>query len=328
MGHARRHRSRHAPGVRVGHGGRPTDLAGPRSMLASLGLGAIAVLVLAVLAPATTSTSLPGLPQLPTAEAVGALAPEDYVDGACVALAPTAPDRGATVLLDAGHGAPDIGSTGVTGSGEKIPEKDLTLPLVLRAAEDLRARGIRVALSRSIDAVGKKLGPGDVEAGALTESGLAAQLAARARCANLAGADALVSVHFNAFDEPDVDGFETLYDADRPFGADNARLAQSLQSAIGAGYRAAGRDTDDRGVVGSDSTDKASNAAKDLVLLGATPRGSDLPQSEMPGAVIEPLFITDPSATDFVRSDEGRRVLADSIGDGVEAFLRGPDPRR
>jgi N-acetylmuramoyl-L-alanine amidase len=298
-------------------------------MLAAVGFGALAVLLLVVIAPATTSTSVfPGLPKLPATEAVGALAPEDYVQGACVALPPTGPGRGTTVLLDAGHGAPDIGSTGVTGRGEEIPEKDLTLPVVLRAADDLRARGIRVALSRSTDAVGKKLGPGDVSNGALTDDGLAAQLAARARCANLAGADALVSVHFNAFDEPDVDGFETLYDADRPFGAENARLARSLQGAIGAGYQAAGRDADDRGVVGSESTDKASNAAKDLVLLGSTPPGSDLPQSEMPGAVIEPLFITDPAAMDFVRSDDGRRVLADSIGDGVEAFLRGPDPRR
>ena len=33
-------------------------------------------------------------------------------------------------------------------------------------------------------------------------------------------------------------------------------------------------------------------------------------------------------ATDFVRSEDGRRVPADSIGDGVEAFLRSPDPRR
>jgi N-acetylmuramoyl-L-alanine amidase len=47
----------------------------------------------------------------------------------------------------------------------------------------------------------------------------------------------------------------------------------------------------------------------------------------MPGAVIEPQFITDPAAMDFVRSDEGRRVLADSIGDGVDEFLRGIDSR-
>jgi N-acetylmuramoyl-L-alanine amidase len=328
MGHARRRRSRRAPDVRVGRGGRPADLAGPRSALASVGVGALAVLLLAVAAPATTSTSLPGLPQLPTTEATGALAPRDYVDGACVALPPTGPDRGATVLLDAGHGAPDIGSTGETGTGAPIAEKDLTLPLVLRAADDLRARGFRVALSRAVDAVGKRLGPGDVSDGALTGSGLAAQLTARARCANLAEADALVSVHFNAFDEPDVDGFETLYDADRSFGAENARLARSLQGAIGAGYRAAGRDDDDRGVVGSDSTDKAANAAQDLVLLGATPPGTDLPQSEMPGAIIEPLFITDPEATDFLRSESGERVLADAIGDGVETFLRGADTRR
>jgi N-acetylmuramoyl-L-alanine amidase len=331
MDHARRRSSRHAPVAthRGGRRGRQADVAGLRPLLGSVGLGALAVLLLVVVAPTTTSTgAVPGLPTVPTAEATGALAPADYVEGACVALAPTGPDRGATVLLDAGHGAPDIGSTGITGSGEQIPEKDLTLPVVLRAADDLRARGFRVALSRSTDAVGKRLAPEDVDAGALTESGLAAQLAARARCANLAGADALVSVHFNAFDEPDVDGFETLYDAGRSFGAENARLARALQGALGEGYRTAGRDADDRGVVGSDATDKASNAAEDLVLLGATPPGSDLPQSDMPGAVVEPLFITDPGATDFVRSDEGRRVVADSIGDGVEAFLRSPDPRR
>ena len=53
------------------------------------------------------------------------------------------------VILDAGHGGPDGGATGVNG----VSEKDLNLAMVLLLAELLRGEGVEVILTRSDDAL-------------------------------------------------------------------------------------------------------------------------------------------------------------------------------
>lgn len=90
------------------------------------------------------------------------------------ALDPARPLAGRVIALDAGHGGTQHGGAGAL----RVPEKALMLPLVLRAAELLRARGAEVVLTRGADVT---LG--------LYERGLIAE-AARA--------DLLVSVHANA----------------------------------------------------------------------------------------------------------------------------------
>ena len=77
-----------------------------------------------------------------------------------------------------------------------------------------------------------KLSPADSVFGALTSSAEHRDLAARAACANAAGAAALVSVHFNAFGDPSVGGTEAFYDSARTFSAENRRLATDLQAGM------------------------------------------------------------------------------------------------
>lgn len=238
-------------------------------------------------------------------------------------LAPTAGDRGQTVFLDPGHGAPDPGAIGVAASGQRFAEKDLTLQVALDAAGRLQARGYRVALSRVGDDVGVRLGPDDLANGALTGTGQRAQLSARVQCANLAGADALVSIHFNSFDDPDARGTETLYEPDRSFGASNSRLASLLQRNITRGYAELGRPMPDRGVLGGSGAGSA--VAGDLVIL--EPSGPDAvgkEPSSMPGAVIEPLFMSNPADVGLAASPPGRESVARAITAGVDEFLGSP----
>lgn len=290
------------------------DPAGLVRVLTGSGLGALVVLLLVTAAP-SLDPAYPGRSGA-NASAVESLDPEGHVPGGCVAMNPTRGDRGQTVLIDPGHGTPDVGSTGTTSSGRSFEEKDVTLPVALQAAGVLRDRGYRVALSRSTDAVGARIDDDDRTPGALTVSGIEKTLAARVACANLAGADAFVAVHFNAFDDPAVGGAETLYDPDRTFGEDNRRLAESLHDAMLRAYARTGAAVPDRGVLGGGGT-----AAADLVVLSARSPGSDEAQSEMPGAVVEPLFITDPQEADLVTSPAGQRTLATAIADGTESFL-------
>ena len=65
--------------------------------------------------------------------------------GACQTAA--CPPR--TVILDAGHGGPDGGATGVNGTSEK----DLNLSVVLILADLLREAGVEVVLTRADDSL-------------------------------------------------------------------------------------------------------------------------------------------------------------------------------
>ncbi|GAA0517605.1 N-acetylmuramoyl-L-alanine amidase family protein [Deinococcus depolymerans] len=87
---------------------------------------------------------------------------------------PTRPLQGRTLTLDPGHGGTQNGGAGSLGT----PEKDLVLPITLRAAELLRAQGATIHLTRTTD----------------TTVGLYD----RGQLAHDTGSDLLISVHANA----------------------------------------------------------------------------------------------------------------------------------
>lgn len=238
--------------------------------------------------------------------------------GGCIALPPHGAAPRGTVLVDAGHGGPDPGSLGTTLDGRTVAEKDLTLRVALAVAARLRAVGITAVLSRSTDRLGSTIESGDVQDGSLTTDASQEDLVARVRCANTARADALVSIHFNSFDDPAVRGSETLYDVDRPLAPRSRALAQSLQTSVRAGLAALGEPSPDRGVVDDSSGGEAGGGG--LVLLGpGVPGSSDA--SAMPGALVEPLFLTNPRDLTAASTPRGVDVLAGAISSGVEAHL-------
>lgn len=248
----------------------------------------------------------------------GQLGVRGLAPGACVALPPTAGDRGRTVFIDPGHGGPDPGASGVG-----IDEKAATLAVATRLAGLLRADGWRVVLSRTADTSVAALGPGDVDAGEETASAVHRDLLARIACANAARAEVLVSVHFNGFDDASVGGTQTFYDPDRTFGARSRSLARSLQDALVAALGG-----DDRGVTPDTDLDASALTGAGatyghLVELGpAQPGWVDAP-SAMPGALVEPLFVTDPEEAAVAGSAAGQQRIAQALYAGLRAYLGG-----
>jgi N-acetylmuramoyl-L-alanine amidase len=160
----------------------------------------------------------------------------------------------------------------------------------------------------------------------LTAEGVHADVAARDICANLAKATILLGIYFNAGTADSNAGSITGYDAARPFAADNLQLATLVQNDVLASMNEHGWQIPDDGVV-SDTTlggPALTTAAADyghLLLLGpADPPWFTTP-SLMPGALIEPLFITDPFEGTIADSTTGQQAIADGIADAVDQYF-------
>lgn len=262
-----------------------------------------------------------------------ALDPTYFASGACMAFAPTAGNADKTVFLDAGHGGIDPGGVGVTEAGQTIDESNVNLGIVQVATALLRARGFRVVVSRTEDTTVLRLGSGDTDGGLLSELGSHDDVAARDVCANLARADVLVGVYMDAGDTADDAGSVTVYDSDRSFSAQNLRLANLLQRDVITEMNDQGWQIPNDGVqsdgsfgsaVGNPSSSAlaAQAAAYDhLLLIGPAATGYFSTPSQMPGAVIEPLYLTDPFEGTIAASAADQRLIAQALTSAVEQYF-------
>lgn len=254
-----------------------------------------------------------------------------FSPGACIAFPPTRGDRNLTVFLDAGHGGIDPGSVGTTESGRTIYEADETLPVELDTKALLVRDGFRVVVSRTRNTSVARLGRGDVSDHELTAQGVHDDVAARDVCANEAHANVLVGIYFNA-GGPGNAGSVTGYDAVRPFASDNVRLANLVQYDVLAAMNAHGWNIPNAGVQTDNELGSALTARSvsygHLLLLGPAAKGYFSTPSEMPGALIEPLFITDPFEGSIAASREGQHVIAMGLARAIEQYFATPAKRR
>jgi N-acetylmuramoyl-L-alanine amidase len=241
-----------------------------------------------------------------------------------MAFSPTSPSRHLTVFLDAGHGGRDPGAVGHIESGHTINEADETLAVELQTVAILRARGYRVVVSRTRNTSVVRLRPRDVSGRVLTIEGSHEDVVARDRCADAAHATVLVGIYFNA-GARDNAGCVTGYDAARPFSAHNLRLAELLQADVLDAMNARGWRIPNQGVqpdvgLGSALSSRALSYGH-LVLLGPADPGYVSSPTRMPGALIEPLYITDPFEGSIAASRSGQKVIAGAVAKAVEQYF-------
>jgi N-acetylmuramoyl-L-alanine amidase len=249
------------------------------------------------------------------------LAVPGTVPSACMAYSPIGAANGHTVFLDPGHGGLDPGATGVSTAGVAVTEKNATLAVALALSTELRTDGYRVVLSRTKDTLVTQVGEADARGGALTSSAELRDLRSRIGCANASQAVVLVAIHFNGFADPEVGGTETLYDPARAFATANRKLARALQSALVAALR-----LPDRGVLRDDQLDAPTLTDTGatyghLVELGPALAGYVDTPTGMPGALVEPLFVTDATEANFVTSGSGQQRIATALKSGIEMYL-------
>jgi N-acetylmuramoyl-L-alanine amidase len=250
--------------------------------------------------------------------------PTQFSAGACVVFSPTALARHMTVFLDAGHGGRDPGAVGSTESGQTIYEDEAALAVALDATAILRAAGFEVVVSRMRDTSVLRLGRDDTSGRLLTVDGSHEDVLARDVCANDAHANVLVGIYFDA-GAPSNAGSVTGYDAVRPFAAENLRLARLLQEDVLAAMNRQRWAIPNEGVKSDVSLGSALSTLAlsygHLVLLGPASPGYVSTPSRMPGALIEPLFITDPFEGSIAASRHGQEVMADGLAKAVEQYF-------
>lgn len=303
-------------------------------------LGAV-VLAVIVVVTVLTSNGTPanqhgsGLAVAPPSHAVSVAQPSGgtavdasrFESGACVSFAPTAGDNHHTVFIDAGHGGIDPGAEGETQSGRTIYEADQTLPVEMDTTALLRADGYRVVVSRTRDSNVARLGPEDVTGGALTPQGVHDDVAARDLCADLAKATVLLGIYFDAGTSPSNAGCITGYDTARPFSDKSHRLASLVQRDVLTHMNAHGWQIPDDGVatdttLGGPALTTASATYGHLLLLGPAEPGWFTTPSRMPGALIEPLYVTDPFEGSIADSATGHQAIAAGMAQAIEQYFR------
>src|SRR5699024_8168549 len=112
---------------------------------------------------------------------------------------------GKTVIIDAGHGGRDPGT-----SGNGIVEKTLVLELAQQTKRQLEANGINVIMTRDSDTF--------------------YELAERSQKANASNANLFLSIHANAFNGS-ASGIETYW-YDKYASAESQRLASAIQQEV------------------------------------------------------------------------------------------------
>jgi N-acetylmuramoyl-L-alanine amidase len=219
------------------------------------------------------------------------------------------------VCIDPGHGGEDLGNVLLRDGEIVLQEKDFVLEHSLLLAERLREQGFEVVLTRETDTEVNPAnedvnGDGvvaDVDGPARTTQ--LDDLQARVNICNLASADLLVSVHYNGAENVFLQGYEVWYNGDRPFSERSRTFANLMHEALGNAYAEAGYDANDRGI-----------GLEEHVVTGPA-RPGELVPSEMPGAVIEGLFLSNEEDAAFIQRDIAADTLVGAYEEAITAYF-------
>jgi N-acetylmuramoyl-L-alanine amidase len=182
-------------------------------------------------------------------------------------------------------------------------------------AERLREKGFEVVLTRETDT---EVNPSNEDVngdGTVAPEGGPARteqiddLQARVNICNLAAADLLVSVHYNGAENTFLSGFEVWFNDEREFSGRSEAFATFMHEALQNGFANAGYEAVDRGM-----------GIEDHVVTGPE-RPGELVPSEMPGAVIEGLFLSNDEDATFIRSDIADETLVGAYDEAITRYF-------
>jgi N-acetylmuramoyl-L-alanine amidase len=219
------------------------------------------------------------------------------------------------VCIDPGHGGEDLGNVRLENGRIALQEKDVVLKHSLMLAERLQAQGFEVVLTRETDTEVNPAnedvnGDGEVAPeGGPARTDQLDDLQARVNICNLAAADLLVSIHYNGAENTFLSGYEVWFNDDREFSGRSEAFATFMHEALGEAYANAGYDAVDRGI-----------GIEDHVVTGPE-RPGELVPSEMPGAVIEGLFLSNDEDAEFIQSENADETIVGAYERAISRYF-------
>ena len=214
------------------------------------------------------------------------------------AFAQTAPPIfDADVGLDPGHSPADPGA-----SGAGVAEYEHTLDVAFRVVPLLEASGVRVNLTRTEH---RPVDPAAFQQPYWENWRL--EQAARIRAVGTVRI--YVSIHFNG-GPPALRGTETYYNAENA-GPASLHLAETLQRNVVAALHEFGYPTADRGF-------------KDDLSIGKPYGHLFSLRGAMPSALVETLFLSNPTESTLLLRDDTRQAIAQGYAAGIVEYLKQP----
>ena len=196
------------------------------------------------------------------------------------------PLAGKVIVIDAGHGAPDTGATGFSGS----KEKDLNLDISKKTGDILQKCGAYVVYTRENDStIADNL---DDSIRNIKKN----DMKKRRDIRDSLDSDMFVSIHMNIFSDSKYRGAQVFYSADH---AESKKLAESIQSSF-------------RKYVDSSNKRSIKESDKSIYLLKRT---------TIPSVLIECGFISNPEEEKNLLSNEYRKDIAYAISYGIINYL-------
>lgn len=213
------------------------------------------------------------------------------------------------IIIDAGHGGHDIGTSAATG----LLEKDLTLDIGTRLRRLLEENHFEVALTRGSDET--------------------VTLHQRAQLANKAGGDLFVSIHLNWLKNPNNRGVETYY-----LGPTNDPFLKQLAADENreSGYSLADMRKLLDGIyadVRQDESKKLAEAVQQELfrnLLTANPNIANrgvktapfvvLVATDMPAVLAEVSCLSNAAEVELLKKDEYKQKIAEALFAGIRTY--------
>lgn len=238
-------------------------------------------------------------------------------------------------MLDPGHGGEEVGAANFG-----VVEKDSNLDMAFRVERLLVAQGVRVVLTRRVDARASYEGLGAAPTGFSAQR---VDLQSRVDLANSERAAAYVSLHSNGSASAAERGIEVYYNSQRPHAAQNLRLSQLVHDSVLAEVGAAGYSAIARGVKDDSCLRAFQGRCFPLFVLGPDrvttrdeilrrggnpdallPRGQDEFRSratQMPATLVELFFISNAEDAAILRSEAARDAMARGVARGIARYL-------
>ena len=202
-------------------------------------------------------------------------------------LAPGEQDK-KTIIIDAGHGGEDPGKV---SSYSDLKEKDLNLKVAAKVKGLLENDGYKVFMTREEDKLFYSEGTTDIYNKRLQD------LTRRKDIMDNSGANIVVSIHMNSFQEAQYYGAQTFYP---PYSTESLKLATCIQEAL--------RENVDR------SNKRQPQEKKDQIVI--------LKDLRTPTTIVECGFLSNAAEESRLGTDEYQSSIAVAIKKGIDDYFK------